>query len=53
MRYRFRPKRITDFSEMTDWIFRINDEAKEQLTKQDKREEMAYGHADGRSYPEQ
>lgn len=36
MRLRFRPKRAADFQEMPFWIFRVNDESKESLTKNDR-----------------
>ena len=41
MAIRFRPKRAMDFSELPQWIFRVNEGDKEQLETKDRSREVA------------
>jgi hypothetical protein len=46
MRLKFRPKRVTDFAEMPQWIFRINDQDRFVLEKKDKQKAVRHPQGD-------
>lgn len=39
----FRPKRITDFSELPDWIFKTSKKEAEEMHKRDNPKELQHG----------